>query len=43
MGAFYEGPALDRAGYEAGVEGLARRCDCGGSFRFAPPEDSGTA
>jgi hypothetical protein len=41
MGTFYEGPPLDRAGYEAAVEGLARRCDCGGTFRFVPPDDSG--
>jgi len=26
MGDYYEGPPLDRAAYEAAVEGLARQC-----------------
>ncbi len=41
MGEFYEGPSLDRAGYEAAVERLVRRCDCGGTFHFAPPDAPG--
>lgn len=36
LGDDYDGPPLDRAAYEAAVEGLARRCDCGGRFRYAP-------
>jgi hypothetical protein len=37
MGDDYEGPPLDRAGYEAAVENHVRRCDCGGAFRFTGP------
>jgi uncharacterized OsmC-like protein len=36
MGDYYDGPPLDRAGYEAAVDGLVRRCRCGGAFRFTP-------
>jgi hypothetical protein len=42
MGDCYDGPALDRAAYEAAVEGLARRCACGGAFRFAQAVDART-
>ena len=40
MGDHYDGPPLDQAGYEAAVEALARRCECGGAFRFVRTADA---
>lgn len=37
QGEYYDGEPLDRAGYEAAIERLARPCACGGDFRCLPP------
>lgn len=40
MGDCYDGPPLERAGYEASLEGRARRCECGGAFRFVQTSEA---